>query len=30
MQAQNSTVTLTFMRPVTVTLPRVLTEGTDP
>jgi len=28
--AQNSTVTLTFMRPVTVTLPRVLTEGTDP
>ncbi|MGI8546823.1 MAG: WYL domain-containing protein [Gemmatimonadaceae bacterium] len=30
MQAQNTTVMLTFMRPVTITLARVLTEDTDP
>jgi len=30
MQVQNNTVTLTVMRPVTLTVPRTLTEGTDP
>ena len=30
MQVQNSTVTLTAMRPVTLTVPRTLTEQTDP
>lgn len=30
MQPQDTTVTLTFMRPVTLTLPRTLTEYTDP
>lgn len=30
MQVQNSTVTLTVMRPVTLILPRTLTEATDP
>ena len=30
MQVQNNTVTLTVMRPVILTLPRTLTEATDP
>jgi len=30
MQVQNNTVTLTVMRPVTLTVPRTLTEQTDP